>query len=402
MRADVTALEVLGEEERRLVLHDFQGNIESYGTGTIHQRIEERAERMPDAAALVYEDHYVSYDTLNRRANQLAHHLIRKGVGPESQVGISMERSPAMAIGLLAILKAGGGYLPLDPEYPAERLAFMLKDAGAEVLLTEGRLRELFPDYDREVIPVECWWEIIAGESDENPSIRVSPDNLAYVIYTSGSTGRPKGAMLTHAGVYNCISAMQDIYELDGSDKFLFKTSLNFDSSVWEYFWPLWVGGSVVITRSRDHLDTRYLVDIIVGQQVTSVYFVPSMLGVFLKERSVMACDTLRRVICGGESLTAETMQSFFESLPADLHHSYGPTETSIAASEWTCVRGWERPLAPIGMPLTNTQVLLLDPEGGLAPIKIAGEVFDRGSRPGPGLLEPARYYRRAFCASPL
>ncbi len=401
MRADVAALEMLGEEERRLVLHEFQGSNKNYETGTIHQRIEEQAERIPDATALVYEDHHVSYATFNRRANQLAHYLIRKGVGPESLVGISMERSPAMAIGLLATLKAGGGYLPLDPEYPAERLAFMLQDAGAEVLLTQEGLREMFPAYEREVMPVECLWEIIAGESDENPSISVTAENLAYVIYTSGSTGRPKGAMVTHAGVYNCISTMQDIYQLDGSDKFLFKTSLNFDSSVWEYFWPLWVGGSVVITRSRDHLDTRYLVNVIVGQQVTSIYFVPSMLSVFLTERSVRNCNTLRRVICGGESLTAETMQSFFANLSADLHHSYGPTETSIAASEWTCARGWERPLAPIGMPLTNTQILLLDSEGGLVPVKITGEMSIAGSGLGRGYLNRPDITAERFAPHP-
>src|SRR6185503_8171897 len=224
----------------------------------------------------------VNYEDLNRRANQLAHHLRGVGVGPEVLVGFLMERSIEMLVALLGILKAGAAYLPLDADYPSERLSFMLADAEVPVLLTQERLLESVPASSAHVLCIDRDWPAISIESEANPLTSVSPENLVYVIYTSGSTGQPKGAMLSHRGIVNCLCWMQATYGLGPTDRFLHKTSLGFDPSVWELFWPLMTGARIVMTQPGEQLDSAALLATIVGKQVTHAYFVPSALQLFL------------------------------------------------------------------------------------------------------------------------
>src|SRR6185503_13562413 len=225
---------------------------------------------------------------------------------------ICVERSIEMVVGLLGILKAGAAYVPFDPSYPFARLSFMLEAATPGVLLTQEKLLEVLPTHWGHTICLDSDWSMIDGEEVENLPRLATEENLAYVIYTSGSTGQPKGAMLNHQGVVNCIRWMQETYKLDESDSFLLKTSLNFDPSVWEVFWTLWVGGRVVVARPEGHLDTAYLVETIRREQVTTVYFVPSMLRAFVEEAEVEQATSVRRVICGGEGLPKETMARCF------------------------------------------------------------------------------------------
>jgi amino acid adenylation domain-containing protein len=387
----VERLDVLGEAERALLIHDFNRTRADYPTGPcLHELFEEQAARTPGNVAVEFEQSRLSYAELNDLADRLARRLRGMGVGRDVLVGVMMERSLETAVALLAVLKAGGAYMPLDPEYPRERLRFMLEDSGAPVLLTQERLRASLPETVARVVCLDDCRELYSEERGENPPGGATPDNLAYVIYTSGSTGTPKGAMVHHGGVVNCLRWMQETYRLEESDKFMLKTSLNFDPSVWELFWPLWVGASVRVARPGGQLDNAYLIEEIKSHGVTSIYFVPSMLRVFLDETGVEDCRPLKRVICGGEALPVETLRRFFETLKAELHHSYGPTETSIAATEWTCEPRTPRRVVPMGFPLGNTQLYILDRRLSPAPIGVTGELYIGGAGLGRGYLRRA------------
>ncbi|HKU74240.1 MAG TPA: amino acid adenylation domain-containing protein [Pyrinomonadaceae bacterium] len=377
---------LLSPNEQRQLLVEWNNTSAFYPQDKcLHQLFEEQVERTPDAPALVFEGRRLSYRDLNRRANQMAHYLRRLGVETESRVGILMESSVGIVVSLLAIHKAGGAYVPIDSAYPKERIAFMLDDAQIEILLTNLQLAESLPPHRARVISPEIDGQRIAAESEENLPRTATSENLAYIIYTSGSTGLPKGAMLPHRGVVNCFASMQQMYRLTERDRMLLRSAISFDASVWEVFWPLTVGASVVIARPGGQKDTAYIVDTIIEQQITIVYFVPSMLSVFLDERRLEEATSLKQVICGGESLPIETVQRFYNRLHAELHHSYGPTEISIAASEWICEREGKRQVIPIGRPLANTQIYLLDRYLQPVPVGTPGEMYVGGDGLGRG-----------------
>jgi amino acid adenylation domain-containing protein/non-ribosomal peptide synthase protein (TIGR01720 family) len=386
----------------------------------LHQLFEAQAAHTPDAVALVFDDRdkqttgrttndgsafsvqpsafgvHLTYHELNRRANQLARHLRTLGVGPEVLVGICAERSIELVVGLLSILKAGGAYVPLDPSYPPERLAFMLADSRAPVLLTASAEREsgstgarenfLLPfsespalSFSTSVVDLRTAWPIIARQPAEVPASGVAPDNLAYVIYTSGSTGAPKGAMNIQRAVTNRLLWMQNAYQLTSADCVLQKTSFSFDVSVWEFFWPLIVGARLVLARPEGHKQSAYLADLIARSRITTLHFVPSMLQVFLDEQGLDRCASLRRIICSGEALPSEVQERCASRLDAELYNLYGPTEAAIDVTAWACERTSTRPVVPIGRPIANLQVYLLDPQLRPAPIGVTAELYIGG-----------------------
>jgi amino acid adenylation domain-containing protein len=310
-----------------------------------------------------------------------------------------------MVVGMVGVLKAGGAYVPLDAQYPVERLEYMVGDAGVEVLLTQQRLISRFyklpVERNIQLINLDQDRAEIGWQSADNLEHGISEDNLVYVIYTSGSTGKPKGAMVSHKGVVNCIRWMQETYSLDETDGFLQKTVLNFDPSVWEIFWPLWVGARVILAKPGGHLDSAYLIETIKQHQVTSVYFVPTMLRAFLEEAKPHSLPSLRRVICGGESLPKELLDQYFLQLTAEFHHSYGPTETSIAVTEWTCSALSGSSIAPIGRPLGNTQIYLLDAALQPVPVGVAGELYIGGEGVGRGYLHRPELTAERFIPDP-
>jgi len=399
----IDEIQILTAAEQEQILRQWNDTQRVYaGRQCLHELFEEQVTRTPDTIAVSYEDQALTYAELNQRANKLAHHLRKLGVDSEVLVGVFLERSLEMVVGLLGILKAGAAYLPLDPSYPPERLSFMLDDAALSVLVTQQELADKLPAHWCYTICLDTEWETIEDEDAQNLSGLVTDENLAYVIYTSGSTGRPKGAMLNHRGVVNCVRWMQETYKLDESDRFLLKTSLNFDPSVWELFWTLATGGRLVVARPGGHLSADYLVEVIRREQVTSVYFVPSMLRVFVGAADVEKIKSLRRVICGGESLAKETMEGCFARLSGvDLHHSYGPTEASIAASEWQCAPGLHEGAAPIGRPLSNTQIYLLDEYLRPVPVGVAGELYIGGLHVGRGYLNRPELTAERFIPDP-
>jgi amino acid adenylation domain-containing protein len=399
----ITSLSILPEAEKQRVLVEWNDTHVDYPQDVcLHQLFEAQVERTPEAVALVYENTELTYRELNCRANQLAHHLRALGVGPETLVGLFMERSLEMVIGIYGIIKAGGAYVPLDPEYPPDRVAYMIEDTQIPVLLTQTKLVNNLPQHSANVICLDTDWDTIAKEKSDNPDINVEADNLAYVIYTSGSTGKPKGVMNEHRGICNRILWMQDEYGLTDSDRILQKTPFSFDVSVWEFFWPLLVGARLIVARPGGHRDSDYLVKLIIEQEITTLHFVPSMLQIFLEEEGVENCRCLRRVICSGEALPYDLQERFFERLDVvELHNLYGPTEAAVDVTYWPCERKSDLHLVPIGFPVANTQMHVLDAQLQPVPIGVSGELHIGGVQVARGYLNRPNLTDEKFISDP-
>ena len=387
----ISDLLVLSDAERRQILVDWnKTEVELPHQRLLHEWFEAQVEKAPSARALTFEDRHLTYRQLNDRANQLAHYLKRAGVGPDVLVGLFLERSLEMVVGLLGILKAGGAYVPIDPEYPPERVAFMLEDTAPPVLLVQGRFKSSVRRYGGQILCLDDEWSQIAREETSNlPRAAAKPGSLAYMIYTSGSTGMPKGAMNTHRGICNRLLWMQRQYRLTTSDAVLQKTPFSFDVSVWEFFWPLITGARLIVAKPEVHRDPAYLADLIIEEQITVCHFVPAMLAAFLAAEAAARCRCLRHVICSGEALPFTLQEQFFRLLPGQLHNLYGPTEAAVDVTYWRCERNSKRNIVPIGRPVANTRAYILDRELRPLPIGIPGELYIGGVQVGRG------YYKR-------
>jgi len=352
---------------------------------TLHGMFEAQAARTPDAVALAFEGDSLTYAGLDARANRLAHLLRSRGIGPELPVAVVMERSIEMVVALYGILKAGGFYVPVEPEHPAERVAWMLEDSAARLVLTQRRWIDHLPAL-AEIVALDD-----AGVLDGHPSSPVEgdvdADALAYVIYTSGSTGKPKGAGNAHRGVVNRVLWMQETFGLGADDVVLQKTPFGFDVSVWEFFWPLMAGARLAVAAPGAHREPRRLSDAIRREGVTTLHFVPSMLQLWVDDESAAECRTLRRVMSSGEALPAALRNRFFARLPGvELHNLYGPTEAAVDVTWHPCAPD-EGGAVPIGRPIANTRIHVVDPAGGLAPVGVPGELCIAG-------VQVARGYR--------
>ncbi|HEY7767793.1 amino acid adenylation domain-containing protein [Longimicrobium sp.] len=410
--ADVrlSRLNLLGGAERALVVEEWNRTAAQVPADRcIHQLFEAQAARTPDAVALRFEEDSLTYRELNARANRLAHHLRRLGVGPEVRVGVLMERSVEMVVALLAVLKAGGGYVPLDPGLPAERLAYMLEDSAVPLVLVQAALRDAVPARDGvAVLAVDVLAEEIAAESAENSESGAGPDSLAYVIYTSGSTGRPKGVMNQHRGVVNRLVWMQAQFGIGADDVVLQKTPFGFDVSVWEFFWPLQQGARLVMARPDGHRDPAYLRDVIEREGVTALHFVPSMLQPFIDAVEAGRCASLRHVVCSGEALPPVLVRRFYDRFagPVELTNLYGPTEAAVDVSCWTCLRDEAADVVPIGRPVWNTSLYVLDAALQPVPVGVPGELNIGGVQVARGYLDrpghtAERYIPDPFSAHP-
>lgn len=351
----------------------------------LHQLTSRQAIQTPDAIALKFGAQTLSYRELDLKANQLANELRTRGVGPNTLVGISAFRSMEMVVGLFGILKAGGAYVPIDPEYPAERIAFMLADSGVKLLLTQEQVKRILPPTTAQLICLDTEWPLIASQPSTPPADHTTASDLAYMIYTSGSTGQPKGALNSHRGICNRLRWMQDRYDLTAADTVLQKTPFSFDVSVWEFFWPLLAGARLVVARPGGHQDAAYLARLINDERVTVIHFVPSMLRTFLAEPAATACTSLRHVICSGEALTHDLQEKFFALLPCELHNLYGPTEAAVDVTHWTCQRASQSPVVPIGRPVANTRMHVLDAQLREVPVGADGELHIGGVQVGLG-----------------
>jgi amino acid adenylation domain-containing protein len=372
----------------------------AYPATLLHVAFEEQVARTPNATALRFRETTLTYRELNDRADALARELVELGAGPGSLTAICMERSLEMVIALYGTLKSGSAYVPIDPEYPADRVSFMLADTDAPILLTQRALAERFGETRAHVVSVDAL-PGASGHPVAHPTSSVALDDLAYVIYTSGSTGQPKGAMNTHRAVSNRILWMQDAYGLTAADRVVQKTPFSFDVSVWEFFWPLLFGAELVIAEPGGHRDSSYLAQLIIERGITTIHFVPSMLQLFLEDPRAGDCASLKRVICSGEALPKAVQDRFFGRLGAELHNLYGPTEAAVDVTWWACDPRSELSFVPIGKPIANTQMHILDEALQQVPIGTAGELFIGGVQVGRGYLNRPELTRERFIDDP-
>ncbi|GHO74056.1 hypothetical protein KSD_18270 [Ktedonobacter sp. SOSP1-85] len=399
----ILSLPLLTGAEKHQVLVEWNATEATYPEqASIPQLFEEQAQRTPNAEALAYEGSSLTYRELNRRANLLARELRSRGVKPDTLVGVCMERSVEMVVALLGVLKAGGAYVPMDPAYPQERLAYMLEDATVSVLLTQSALLEQLPQHSARVLTLDANWGADNGGELDNLTLDLRPENLIYMIYTSGSTGKPKGVMNTHRGVCNRLHWMQQEYHLTAEDRVLQKTPFSFDVSVWEFFWPLISGATLVMARPGGQSDAAYLAKLIQDQRISTLHFVPSMLHAFLLEPHLeVRCQSLKRVICSGEALTYDLQERFFAHLKSQLHNLYGPTEAAIDVTYWACQPGSKETVIPIGRPIANTQIYILDEAQQPVPVGVSGELYIGGVGIARGYHQRPELNREKFIPDP-
>ena len=301
--APVSTVSFLSAEERALILNDWNSTAVDYPDGTVIDMIEAQVRRTPEAVAVEFEGRSLTYERLNRIGNQVARSIMdRHPAGAAPFIGVYMDRSLEMVIALVAIVKAGYAYVPIDPEYPPERISFMVDDSQVPVVVTQQRYRAEAERGTAEVVVLSV--DDPRPEDDSDVPRWLTPDSPVYMIYTSGSTGRPKGAVNRHVSLFNRLSWMQETFQLTDDDRVLQKTPFSFDVSVWEFFWPLMFGARIVVARPGGHRDADYMKRLIRASGVTTVHFIPSMLNVFLEEEELAThCGSLRRVICSGEAL---------------------------------------------------------------------------------------------------
>ncbi len=397
----LAGLELAGEAERRLLVEWNRTSAGFPAGGALHHLVEEQVRRSPDAVAVCLGPDRLTYGGLDRLANRLANRLVRAGVAPESLVAIAADRSLEMVVGLLAILKAGGAYVPLDSAFPPDRLAYVLADAKPAVLLVQGTLRERLPGTEIPIVALDLP-DAAAGEPDTAPRVEVAPDHPAYVLYTSGSTGRPKGVVNTHRGLCNHMRWMAAAFGMDASDRVLQKTSFGFDASVWEIFLTLSIGARLVLAEPGGQQDSAYLVELLEAEQGTVLQLVPSMLRVLRDEPGLDRCSSLRHLFVGGEALTSELVGRFRARHPAAVHNLYGPTECSIQVVTWTHAGGPVPRVVPIGRPIANVEIHLLDRD--LRPVApgVPGEICVAGPALGRGYLGRPDLTAASFVPHPL
>ena len=360
----------------------------------IHQLFEQQVERSPDAIALVFEDEQLTYKELNQRANQLAHHLRNLGVGPEVLVGICVERSLEMVVGLLGILKAGGAYVPLDPAYPPERLVFMLEDAEVAVLLTQARLVKSLPKHQGHTVCLDTDWQIIERQSEENLISEVKLDKLAYVIYTSGSTGKPKGVAIEHRNAVALLDWARQVFNPEDLAGVLASTSICFDLSVFELFVPLSRGGKVILAENALHLPT-----LSGALDVTLINTVPSAIAELLRMDGIPS--SVRTVNLAGEPLRNKLVQQVYEhNTVQKVFNLYGPSEDTTYSTYTLVKKGGNEP-PPIGRPIANTQIYILDAQLQAVPIGIPGELYIGGAGLARGYLNRPELTAERFIPNP-
>ncbi|MFC6338850.1 non-ribosomal peptide synthetase, partial [Pseudomonas karstica] len=373
----------------------------------IHTLFEQQAELHPHACAVRSDaGPLLSYAQLNRQANQLAHRLIELGIEPDARVAVCLKRGPEMVVALLGILKAGGAYVPIDPDLPSARQAFMLSDSAPRAVLSCHGLLDQLPTLNVPLLAIDRDAEDLAqlaAQPEYNPdplSLGLTSKHLAYVLYTSGSTGTPKGVMNEHLGVVNRLLWARDEYRVDTHDRILQKTPFGFDVSVWEFFLPLLAGAELVMARPGGHQEPDYLASLMRRAGVTMLHFVPSMLDLFLEYRDTEGFPDLRRVLCSGEALPRSLQRRFEQQMSGiELHNLYGPTEAAIDVTAWQCLPNDPGESVPIGRPIANIQMHVLDSRGQPQPLGVAGELHIGGIGVARGYLNQPELTAERFVA---
>ncbi|MBO6893442.1 MAG: amino acid adenylation domain-containing protein [Roseibium sp.] len=374
---------IMSAGERRLVVETWNATDHFYGyQGGLVAMMEKQVHETPDHPALIFKEQVLSYAEFNARVNRLARQLREKGVGRDKFVALFMDRSLEMVIGLWAAIKAGGAYVPLNTEDPSGRLTEIIEDCKPVAVLTQDHLRDKIETDVSEVIVLPEGGDVDPGADGSDLGIEIGANDLAYMIYTSGSTGKPKGVVVEHEAIHNRVVWMHEEYDLEPQDRVLQKTPYTFDVSVWEFLWPFAVGSTLVVAIPGGHMSIRYLQREISQSGVTHLHFVPSMLRLFLLARSLKELP-IKKLFCSGEALGFDLVQSFYEkaSDQAEVHNLYGPTEAAVDVSYFACPRNPSDKTIPIGKPVTNTGLYVLDEYDQPVPVGVPGELHIGGTQ---------------------
>ncbi|MCX5046742.1 amino acid adenylation domain-containing protein, partial [Aldersonia sp. NBC_00410] len=410
--APVGDIEILEAGEQAALLAATAGPARVIAEELLLDGFERAVAATPDAVAVVFEGEQLSYGEFSGRVNRLARHLVSLGVGPESRVAVAMRRGTDLLTAMYAVVTAGGGYVPVDPDHPAERIGYVLESADPVLVLTTSR--DGFDAGDRSVpgaepaerpllcvdlVDVSAYADVPVTDSDRIAPLRAG--NTAYVLYTSGSTGRPKGVAVTHSAIVNQVAWFAERFDVSDSDVVLWKTPATFDASVWELFVALSVGARLVVAEPEGHRDPAYLSAVIEAESVTVVQFVPAMLPVFLAEVPAGGYGALRAVFTGGEALRGDVAQQLRLAVPGvEVHNLYGPTEATVQVSSRT-VTDADVSVVPIGSPVWNTQVFVLDARLRPVPFGVAGELYVAGAQLARGYFGRADLSAERFIADP-
>jgi amino acid adenylation domain-containing protein/non-ribosomal peptide synthase protein (TIGR01720 family) len=378
-----------------------EAQIHFAGGVLVHELFERQAERTPHVPVVIFEDQQLTYKELNERVNQMTQRISHFLDKPGEPVGLCLERSAEAIIGFLAILKAGAVYVPVDPEYPKDRIAFLLDDAGVNVLVSEQRLLQFLPPTKTKVLCVDAEKGSFVQPKEASHG-SASPDGPAYVIYTSGSTGQPKGVLVSHGALSNHMQWLAHEFPLGQDDRVLHKYSLSFDASLAEILHPLISGAGLVVARSGSQFDIGYLIELMREHSVTTIDVVPTMLKALLEDDRLRSCASLRRITSGGESLPPDVMQRAFEQLGnIELINMYGPTEAAITASFHRCRPQENRPRVAIGAPIANAELYVLDHDMQPAPTGIPGEICIGGKGLAYGYINRPEVTAETFVPDP-
>ena len=391
----VSRLQLLSDEERASMLVQWNETTAEYPDSVcVHEPFAQLVDKYPDVLAVMAGAESLTYRELDHRANQLSRYLRGLGVGPETLVGVCMERSLEMVIGVVGILKAGAGFVPLDPTYPAERLGYMIEDSGLSVLLTQEELCERLDSYEVRLVPLDSSWEAIAREEETSPEVNTVPANLAYAIYTSGSTGKPKGTLLQHQGLCNLATAQIQAFGVGPASRILQFSSLSFDASVWETVMAL-LSGATLVMANRESLATgQGLLEVLREHHISTVTLPPSVLAVVPEE----PLPELRTLITAGEKCTPDLVERWGEG--RSFFNAYGPTETTVCASMLRVDDRYEEG-PPIGRPILNTRIYLMDRSLEAVPVGVAGELHVGGVGLARGYLGRADLTAERFIPDP-
>lgn len=365
----------------------------------VHQMFEKQVTLQPNATVLKFEDTSITYAELNQKANQIANYLISNGVKQNDLVGIYVYRSIEMFAGIYGILKAGAGYIPIDPTYPSDRVNYMIQDSEVSIVLTNTDTEGIFGENTKVVdLKNEAFF---VDQSVENPNIATQPEDAVYMIYTSGSTGLPKGTINVHRGLRNRIKWIQEVQGLQEGDILLHKTPYCFDVSCGEIFWAPCVGSKMIIAKPEGHRDIDYMVELIQKENITHVHFVPSMLKILLSNADMDKLKGLKKVFCSGETLTYSLRQDFFNKCNIDLYNLYGPTEASVEVTYYDCRNTSERSYVAIGKPIANTQLYVLDEYMNPVPYNVSGELYIAGENVARGYFKRPELTAEKFVNNP-
>jgi amino acid adenylation domain-containing protein len=398
----INDFDYMPKEEMKHILYGFNDTKVTFDTDLfIQQLFEELAEKHPEREALRFRELSLTYKELNIRINKLANYLLTSGIRKRQMIAVYMERSVEMVVALYGILKAGAAYVPVDPDYPEERVKYMLEDSNVEVVLTQSDKADVLKEYSlRTIILGEG--DITSSASEENPNVSIEEEDYAYMIYTSGSTGRPKGVINTHKGIRNRVLWMRTAFPVRENGRQMQKTPFSFDVSCGEFFGALTVGGCLVVAEPGGHKDVDYLIDLINREKITNVHFVPSMLKAFLYSPRVSEVKGIKQVCCTGEPLPYSLVERFKQIFTdAEIFNLYGPTEAAVEVTSWRCRKKLYKNIIPIGTPIANTQLYILDRNLRPVPVGVCGELNIAGDNLAAGYHNREELTAERFIPNP-